>query len=653
MKISHVAASALLIASIVVSGCSDGEDGVDGVAGIQGPAGQDGADGVDGVDGQDYDDGESGVAATKVEFIGMDAPSTHDDMSRAYSEAKARVYTSDTEYTDYPLSYDILFDVKTKVGTNPHAAGQLYNAKMEPLMDPYGEPLIAETPDANSLLKVDDKLFLVSHLEYDDVLSDGVKAYKTEGWYSRAPMNMLLTDIEQGEDGSLTAADQKPIDHSSVHGGWIFCFGSQTPWNTHLGGEEDYDLYYTETTSDSRTVAGVRSMTELYFENATEANPYHYGYNQEVVVKGDGTYDLHKRYAMGKGTWEMSKVFGDGKTALYGDDGSNVFMMMFVGDKANDLSAGTLYASKFNQTNADGSATAAGTLEWIKLGHATEQEVSGWADTHTFADIFDYLTAAEVEAGASTTGYTAIKAGQTSVEYLKVKTGKEIVAAFLEPRRLAAMRGATTEWNKMEGIAIDETNKKAYMAISYQDKGMLADDSFPKDDIRVAKNNCGATYQISLAGGQRDNEGNGIDSEYVGVSIMAPMGLVGEEIATDAVGNTCHVDKIANTDNIAFSEKMRTLFVGEDSGTHTNNFVWAYNVDTAKLSRILSVPAGAECTGLQTVDNMNGHAYIMSNSQHHADFTKTTPDELKAALEPQIDRFGGNFGYIGGMPGLK
>jgi secreted PhoX family phosphatase len=191
------------------------------------------------------------------------------------------------------------------------------------------------------------------------------------------------------------------------------------------------------------------------------------------------------------------------------------------------------------------------------------------------------------------------------------------------------------------------------MAISYQDKGMLQDDSFAVDHIKVAKNNCGATYEITLAGGQNDSEGNTINSEYVGVSIMAPTGLVGEEIATDALGNTCNPDKIANTDNIAFSDKMRTLFVGEDSGTHTNNFVWAYNVDTAKLSRILSVPAGAECTGLQTVENMNGHAYIMSNSQHHADFTKTTPQELKDALAPHIDRFGGNFGYIGGMPGIK
>jgi secreted PhoX family phosphatase len=94
------------------------------------------------------------------------------------------------------------------------------------------------------------------------------------------------------------------------------------------------------------------------------------------------------------------------------------------------------------------------------------------------------------------------------------------------------------------------------------------------------------------------------------------------------------VDRIANPDNVKFSEAMRTLFIGEDSGQHLNNYVWAYNVDTKSLSRILSVPAGAECTGLQAVDNLNGFAYVMSGFQHPGDWKFNTPgqDALKAAV---------------------
>jgi uncharacterized protein len=77
---------------------------------------------------------------------------------------------------------------------------------------------------------------------------------------------------------------------------------------------------------------------------------------------------------------------------------------------------------------------------------------------------------------------------------------------------------------------------------------------------------------------------------------------------------------VANPDNIKYSEKMRTLFIGEDSGMHVNNFLWAFNIDTRELSRLLSTPAGAEATGLQAVDEVNGFTYVMSNFQHAADW---------------------------------
>ena len=57
--------------------------------------------------------------------------------------------------------------------------------------------------------------------------------------------------------------------------------------------------------------------------------------------------------------------------------------------------------------------------------------------------------------------------------------------------------------------------------------------------------------------------------------------VVGEDLlAADAYGKTANVDKEAYPDNLSYSEATRTLFIGEDSGAHTNTFVWAYNVDT-------------------------------------------------------------------------
>ena len=118
------------------------------------------------------------------------------------------------------------------------------------------------------------------------------------------------------------------------------------------------------------------------------------------------------------------------------------------------------------------------------------------------------------------------------------------------------------------------------------------------------------------------------------------------------MGNTSDPEAIANPDTLKYSEKMRTLFIGEDSGMHVNNFLWAYNVDTGTLSRVMSTPAGAESTGLHAVDDINGWTYIMSNFQHPG-------DGLPAAVAPTLDplisanykgKFGAAVGYLTANP---
>lgn len=594
-------------------------------------------------------------ATPLVEFVSMDAPKTPEEMAKAYSQAKVIIHTPNGGTIERALSYETLFGVKDKVGTNKNPAGQLYTASMKPIMDPFGKPLIAETPDSNSLLNVDGSLYLVTHYEYDWILSDGSSAEKSDIWHNRAPMSMTLTSIKQdAKNGKLKAVDQYPIDFSKVGGIWIPCFGSQTPWNTHLGSEEDYDLYFTAASGKEykKTQKGLKAMSELYFEGKKEAKAYDYGYITEVSVDGKGKTDVTKHYAMGRGTWEMAKVMSDSKTAFFGDDGAQVGLYMYVGDNEKNLDSGTLYAAIWKQMNEDGAKDGGqAALSWVKLGHANSKEVAEWKDKLSFNDIFEAYAPAEFDPKKHE-GFKAVKAGHSEIEYLKLKPNMERSAAFLESRRYAAYLGATTEFNKMEGVAFNKEDKKLYIAMSYIEKGMAKDSSFAKDDIKVAKNRCGGTYEVALSSGIKDSNGELIKSDFVPVSMHVPAPLLGEEIATDTLGNTCAVDKVANTDNVFYSSRARTLFIGEDSGTHVNNFVWAYNIDTKKLSRILSTPAGAESTGLQVVENMNGHAYIMSNAQHQGDFIKTMDKELQSKVAPKIDKFQAPIGYIYGIPGL-
>jgi len=602
-----------------------------------------------------------------VKFTPTSAPSSDADMLRTHSTSKAVLQYKDGSSKEFPLNYVTLFKTTDKVGKNAHEAARLFDVEGKALVDPNGDPVVAETPDANSLLKVGQKLFLVTHYEYDWILANGQETGKVPGWHDRMPMSMTLTDIDQnGTSGALKATAQRPIDFSSVGGLWIPCFGSQTPWNTHLGSEEDYDLYFTRASGEklAKTASGgLKAMSEIYFQGRKLANPYQYGYLTEVAVKEDGSTAVTKHYNLGRATWEMGKIMPDGKTVYFGDDGDHVALFMFVADTANDLLAGTLYAARWQQESAENGGR--GKLGWIRLGHATHAEIKTLIDTNiTFEDIFEYTTA-EQNAEWEKAGYKRIRAGHSGDEYLKLKQGKEQAAAFLEPRRYAAILGATTEFNKMEGIAVDGAKKTVYVAMSYVEKGMAREEGAPADHIQLPKLKAGATYAVTTGGKQKDSSGKEIASDWVGTAMSVPAGLLGEDIKADALGNIAAVDKVANPDNIFFSEKMRTLFIGEDSGTHVNNFVWAYNVDSGALVRVLSVAAGAESTGLQVLDNMNGHAYVMSNCQHQGEWLKSMPEEVKKRLTEAartglgVNRHGtpnyyleASVGYLGGMPGL-
>ena len=143
-------------------------------------------------------------------------------------------------------------------------------------------------------------------------------------------------------------------------------------------------------------------------------------------------------------------------------------------------------------------------------------------------------------------------------EWLKIKPGMEKAAAFLESRRYGALKGATSEFNKMETVELNKADNKMYMTISTISGGMTANSNDPVDDIRVPKVNAGGIYEMSLTDGQKDRDGDTINSKYVANKIT---GLVlGEDLpAKDAAGNTANPQKIANPDNIVYSEKMRTI----------------------------------------------------------------------------------------------
>src|SRR5262249_30711911 len=152
-----------------------------------------------------------------------------------------------------------------------------------------------------------------------------------------------------------------------------------------------------------------------------------------------------------------------------------------------------------------------------------------------------------------------------------------------------------------EGVTVNAADRTAYIAMSYIYQSMTDG----KSGIKVDEIKSGAVYQLPMSGGQKDTSGAAIDSDWIPTRLSAVPALVGEDLkAADGLGNLAAAGRIANPDNLKFSERLRTLFIGEDSGMHVNNFLWAYNVDSGKLARILSCPVGAESTGLQAADDV-------------------------------------------------
>ena len=620
------------------------------------------------------------IVVTSVEFTSTPAPSNALEMIAPHTRSQAIVTLADGSMKTYPLTFRVLHRSGDYLGG--WYAGLIVDKNGEPILRsaPGSKGEIARGPfysagaDGMSLLAIPNAaidgvkgraLFLINHLEYETE-ADNIDPRKPPvALYAALPMAMNLTVLDQDPaTGALTPIKMSNIDMSGVDGLWIPCNSSVTPWMTHLGSEEyepDAQTFETRPLESMNLYSGTSG--KLAAEGG--ANPYRYGHLVEVAVAANGTTTVTKHYAAGRLSFELGNVMPDQKTVYIGDDGDDVIRAMFVADQPADLSAGTLYAARWTQT--DGNNFGAAKIEWIKLGHASDAEIKALVDKGIkFSDIFEVASSDDVHANPGK--YAEFRpvyvyagtGGKTALSYYKLKPGMEQAAAFLETRRYAGYLGATTEFTKMEGQAHNAADKKLYTVISYIRTGMIdgLNKDRPRDDIRLVGDEkdltCGAVYESRLTGGQNDTAGAAIASDWVAVDMVALVhGARQSEGASVGRYDKCATDMVANPDNISYSEAMRTLFIGEDSANHLNNFTWAFNVDSKRLARIFSSPAGGENTGLRAYDDVNGHAYITGNIQHPgaAEDLAAYPPEIKTELRKLVDQRG-IVGYLGGLPAM-
>lgn len=580
--------------------------------------------------------------AGQLAFEAAPFPTTDAEMRGILSSASVQVNGNSVAG-----GYNVLIrsgeELPLLVGTSAHPTqkvvfGGLIKSDGSPLIDPAtGMQAISDSHDFNSLIQAGGKLFLVSHFE-------------------TRPAAMYLTLLNQATDGTLSAVATRPIDFSGVKGGFVHCAGTVTPWGTHMGSEE-YEPNAREWVDNVQFPSGVslyNAAMAAYFDPtgwtfnkndpkgspavaATAMNPYDYGWPLEVKVNPSGTTDVTKHFALGRSANELAYVMPDQKTVYISDDGTNTMIEMFVADTAGDLSAGTLYAAKWIQLSNNSKGGSA-RLEWVNLGHATAALVKTAIDAGTkFNDLFEYMPSTTDVATCVSNGYRTINKGHDGVasdyECLKLKSGAdERVVSRLETRRYAALKGATTEFRKVEGFTFNPERRTAYIALSEINKGMLASSAATanhkggNDHVAVTRNDCGAVYAMRVGGVVNDTSGTTIASDYVARTMD---GLVAGTPVTGDTKNTCDKNGIANPDNVTYLPKYNSLIIGEDSGSgHRNDAIWNYNLLNGQLTRIQTTPYGSETTSPYWYPDVNGHGYLMSVVQHpYGESDQTVPHD--------------------------
>jgi len=593
-----------------------------------------------------------------AEFISMDAPSLSNPEAMATVTVGSflEITAQNNQKKVYKLAYEPFFitgDMVPDGNSGKVLAGGYVDIHNRPIMDNSvagkERQFFSDCPDGMSLLKLTksnvkgvsgNTVFAVVQFEYTNSNQGGEKMYGV------LPSQIAVLTLNQNpKNGKLSLVKYSPVNTSQAQGLWITCGSSLSPWNTHLSSEE-----YEPDAPFAHENPRFKSFSKNLYGNETSANPYNYGHLPEVTVNPDGTGTLVKHYCLGRISHELIEVMPDRRTVLMGDDYTNSGMFLFIADKPADLSSGTLYVAKLGDGFSIDPKDAGAKLSWIKLGHATSDEIKKLALTLKPSDIMTVL-----KTDPNDPSFTKIFYDGTA-NWVKLNPGMEKAAAFLETHRYAYLMGGSMGFSKMEGTTANLKDKVAYFALqNIQDsmnrsgKGWNAQSNIDVPKPLIA----GAVMTCKLTGMQKDQAGTPINSEWVPTTISAL--IVGEDIEQDSLGNLANPDKISNPDNLKFSEKLRTLFIGEDSSTHVNNFIWAYNVDTKKLSRIASMPSGAEATGLGIIDNLNGWMYITANFQHPGDWLGKMHNTVKPVLDPLIkrnykDRFGAAVGYITANP---
>ncbi|KAI8465628.1 MAG: hypothetical protein J3K34DRAFT_436439 [Monoraphidium minutum] len=326
----------------------------------------------------------------------------------------------------------------------------------------------------------------------------------------------------------------------------------------------------------------------------------------------------------------------DKRTVYTTGDHPNGVLLKFVADRPGDLSSGALSAIKLSNQRSDADGRPTWDVAWVELGRGNQRDLDRLVYSGLkFADMFEVAQPSgsppKCPPGFSATNHPSLiyqhvdsaTFASYHMECLKIKAGMETPAAFFESRRVAAIKGATTEFEKQDGLTWSPRYRQLYFADTRIAKGMTSDSQFnyaSQDAIRLRENACGGLFAIDL------------DAGYSGTLAKLILGGDSLGIASDV--------KRCSSNNVRDPEKTEyvagNLLIQEGSEARDEAIMWAYNLEDGSLTKILSAPMGTELTGIGA-NRIGDSAYLT--------FTVQQPQAAKGAAPAR-----GQMGYIGPLP---
>ena len=123
--------------------------------------------------------------------------------------------------------------------------------------------------------------------------------------------------------------------------------------------------------------------------------------------------------------------------------------------------------------------------------------------------------------------------------------------------------------------------------------------------LKMKQNDCGCVMEMDVEH----------DSAGTLSATKARMLTCGIHDTDPSIPDFCSRDHIANPDNVAMIPDYHQLIIGEDTGKHSNNLIWIWDLPTGAMTRVASTPFGAETTSpyWYSIGDWSYMAYIVQH----------------------------------------